>query len=176
VFQIAMPPLRERRADILPLARMFAEGHGRRDPGFLEPVAGLLARYPWPGNVRELGNAVEHAVALARGGDVRPEHLPEEVAMGEPPSDAPGGLRSLAEVERAHVLHVLDAWAGIRRGPRRSSASGGTRCGASCARTRSDAPLDQGWINDPPARLRWAAMSTQSKATARAWPLLWVPA
>jgi DNA-binding NtrC family response regulator len=111
VFQVTVPPLRARRADILPLARHFAERLGRPSVVFGDDVAALLLGYGWPGNVRELGNAVEHALALARGGEVRPEHLPDEIVAGDAPAaDAP--LRTLAEVERAHVLRVLDACGG----------------------------------------------------------------
>jgi transcriptional regulator of acetoin/glycerol metabolism len=60
--------------------------------------------------VRELGNALEHAVVLARGGDVEVEHLPEEITAAR--RAPPRRLRSLADVERAHVLSVLDACEG----------------------------------------------------------------
>jgi DNA-binding NtrC family response regulator len=67
VVSIAMPPLRERRQDILPLVQHFLERSGRQvllTPGALE----ALCEYSWPGNVRELENAVERALVLARGG------------------------------------------------------------------------------------------------------------
>ncbi|MFO0754917.1 MAG: sigma-54 dependent transcriptional regulator [Byssovorax sp.] len=119
VFALHLPPLRERPEDVLPLAEMFASRFAPSGARFAPEVLELLRRYPWPGNVRELGNAVEHAVVLARGGDIQLAHLPEEL-LAEPrsaPSTRPGSepqatLRSLAEVERAHVLAVLDACAG----------------------------------------------------------------
>ncbi len=112
VFSITVPPLRDRVEDILPLAHMFADQLGAADIRFAADAREALLRHPWPGNVRELGNAVEHAVALARGEPVRREHLPEDVL--EPPADAPENwsIRSLAEVEREHIMRVLDACSG----------------------------------------------------------------
>jgi MoxR-like ATPase len=70
VIEIAIPPLRDRHEDILPLARSFlaatARRTGRHVNSFTPAAAHQLLRYAWPGNVRELENAVEHAVVLAR--------------------------------------------------------------------------------------------------------------
>ena len=112
VFTLTLPPLRERREDILPLALMFAERLGKPDVRIRPAAAALLERYAWPGNVRELGNAVEHAVILARGGEVDVEHLPEELIAGDAPLARAARLRPLADVEREHVLAVLDACGG----------------------------------------------------------------
>jgi two-component system nitrogen regulation response regulator GlnG len=76
VFQIHLPALRERRDDVLPLAEHFLR---RLEPGALplQPgTAAFLAEQPWFGNVRELRNALEHAVIVARGGPLLPEHFP----------------------------------------------------------------------------------------------------
>ena len=71
VVEIRVPPLRERRDDILPLARTFlldaVKRLGRKVTGFTPAAAQQLVRYDWPGNVRELENAIERAVVLARG-------------------------------------------------------------------------------------------------------------
>jgi two-component system nitrogen regulation response regulator GlnG len=85
VFHIHLPPLRERRDDVPALAEHFlrqvppgvAGGNLRLSA---ETIAELIER-PWPGNVRELRNAVEHAAIMARGGEVRREHLPEPAAL-----------------------------------------------------------------------------------------------
>jgi DNA-binding NtrC family response regulator len=75
VFSLAVPPLRERREDILPLARRFLAGLGL-PPGKLGPSAEeRLLRHPWPGNVRELQNALERAMILAGEGVIEAEHL-----------------------------------------------------------------------------------------------------
>jgi two-component system response regulator HydG len=124
VFAVSVPPLRERTDDILPLARMFAEQLGAPDCRFGGPARAALVRHAWPGNVRELGNAVEHAVALARGEEIEPEHLPEDVIAPAPAmlhrgvAGATGAASALAthatlaEVEREHILRVLDACGG----------------------------------------------------------------
>ena len=81
VFQIHLPPLRERRQDILPLAEHFLR---RFEPGSLPLLTGtaqFLTNVPWLGNVRELRNALEHAVIVARGGPLLPEHFPEAAVL-----------------------------------------------------------------------------------------------
>ena len=81
VFQIHLPPLRERRDDIGPLAEHFL----RRFDARLLPLPSATAQYllqqPWFGNVRELRNALEHAVIVARGGPLLAEHLPTSSGM-----------------------------------------------------------------------------------------------
>ena len=123
-----VPPLRERAADLEPLARHFLRkfalqmGKGLRD---FEPqaLAAILA-YSWPGNVRELENAVERAVAVSGEQEslVRLESLPETVsapsggpAKSEPlPEDGLDFERRMAEVEKAYLLRALKAAEGVR--------------------------------------------------------------
>jgi transcriptional regulator with GAF, ATPase, and Fis domain len=88
VFEIRMPPLRERREDILPMAEAFLEELG---PAVGRPAAGIsrqaheaLLSYPWPGNVRELRNVLERASILCDGGLITLEHLPVGVGRGQP--------------------------------------------------------------------------------------------
>jgi two-component system response regulator HydG len=112
VLALRVPPLRDRREDILPLARGFIAAERRPAAGLSPEAERALLAYRWPGNVRELGNAMKHGCALARGAIIRPEHLPEEL-RGPPvaPGAGEGPLR-LAEVERAHVLRVLERCGG----------------------------------------------------------------
>jgi DNA-binding NtrC family response regulator len=82
-MSLQLPPLRERRAEILPLARMFlaqlAEPCGLPAAPPLSPEAErVLESYPWPGNVREVRNMMERALLLCEGGPILPEHLPLE--------------------------------------------------------------------------------------------------
>jgi DNA-binding NtrC family response regulator len=118
VIEIRVPPLRERREDVLPLARTFlavaAERTGRKVTGFTPAAAQQLVRHGWPGNVRELENAVEHAVVFARGSRVDVPDLPEEVGLAVPAVTASGEVRPLAEVERDSIFAALAATGGNR--------------------------------------------------------------
>jgi two-component system, NtrC family, response regulator HydG len=112
VVELHVPPLRERRDDMLPLARvLLAEAALRmkRKVLALSPrAADQLLRYAWPGNVRELENAMERAVALARGSRVELEDLPEEVRAAFPkPLVVEGLVRPLDEIERDYILAAL---------------------------------------------------------------------
>src|SRR5207249_7475132 len=114
VFEIRLPPLRERREDILPMADAFLQEIG---PAVGRPAARIsreaheaLLSYPWPGNVRELRNALERATLLCDGGLITVEHLP--IGIGHPAAARPqdgrpepfpsGGVR-LDGVER-HLI------------------------------------------------------------------------
>ncbi len=132
VVQIEIPPLRERREDIGLLASYFLDREAKRNdrPGlaFSADAIVLLERYDWPGNVRELENAIEHAVAVSEGTVVRPDDLPASVrtprlltrhvaqsqAMAEAVAEALAAERaerdtkSLDEIEREHILRVLE--------------------------------------------------------------------
>jgi two-component system response regulator HydG len=110
VLSLRVPPLRERRDDVLPLARSFLSLEKRPAAGFTAGAEAALLAYPWPGNVRELGNAVKHGAALARGAAIGVEHLPEEVTGGAAAA-GPEPL-SLADAEREHVLRVLQRCGG----------------------------------------------------------------
>jgi DNA-binding NtrC family response regulator len=109
VVEIDVPPLRERREDILPLAGQFITEFAKGRARFSDTVAACLERYPWPGNVRELRNAMERAVLLSRSELVLPEHLPERVrAAGGQSSVAPAGdPQQLEEIERQAILQAL---------------------------------------------------------------------
>jgi two-component system, NtrC family, nitrogen regulation response regulator GlnG len=76
VFQIHLPPLRQRRDDIVPLAEHFLRHFDAKLLPLLPITAEYLVNQPWIGNVRELRNAVEHAVIVVRGGPLLPEHFP----------------------------------------------------------------------------------------------------
>jgi two-component system response regulator HydG len=112
VVELQVPPLRERRDDILPLARVLladAALRMKRKIAALAPkAADQLLRYAWPGNVRELENAMERAVALARGSRVEVEDLPEEIreAVGAPVATV-GKVRPLDVIEKEYILAVL---------------------------------------------------------------------
>jgi two-component system, NtrC family, response regulator HydG len=120
VVELHVPALRDRRDDILPLARVLLADAvvrmGRKVSGLTPATADQLLRYDWPGNVRELENAMERAVALARGNRVEVDDLPEEVRQAFPrPVVAGGAVKPLAETEKEYVLAVLDLNEGNRK-------------------------------------------------------------
>ncbi|PYT34887.1 MAG: hypothetical protein DMF52_11715 [Acidobacteria bacterium] len=118
VFEIRLPPLRERREDILPMAEAFLEEIGqmvgRPAAGISRDARDALLSYPWPGNARELRNALERATILCDGGLITVEHLP--IGLGQPgparahdgaPEDFPSGGVSLQVVERDLITKAL---------------------------------------------------------------------
>ena len=126
-ISFTIPPLRERRAEIAALSRMFLARYnaelGREAAlGLSSEVVHLLESYAWPGNVRELRNAIERAAVLCSGDELRPEHLPTRIATGSPgrPSSAPPGLEGTREdimararselsgVERQRIVDALE--------------------------------------------------------------------
>jgi DNA-binding NtrC family response regulator len=119
VIEIAIPPLRDRPEDILPLAEHFlrraSERAGRPIKGLSAAAAQRLMGYAWPGNARELENAIERAVALAGGEWVSPDDLPPTLARTAAPDPiaiAAERQMTLEELERAYVLHVLQRFGG----------------------------------------------------------------
>ena len=130
VVKLTVPPLRERRADIAPLAERFARGMGRRMgraevPSFTEEALRALEAWRWPGNVRELRNTIERCVALSSSAVVDLEHLPDDIRSPTPEPEAPptrrtgGGGDVIAdlkqqqwELERARILRVLEEHGG----------------------------------------------------------------
>ena len=115
VVNLPVPPLRERPADILPLAshflRKFATEHGRELDSFDDHALAVMQRYAWPGNVRELSNAVERAVVMSTGTTIFAEDLPLPIVHASRPASAEPGPRTLKErvreFETAAILQVL---------------------------------------------------------------------
>ena len=130
VIMIDIPPLRERREDILPLARHFITeevGKVREPPTISDAAAQLLMAYDWPGNVRELENCMRHALTFWRQGEITPKELPSRVAEHKPAADvaAPtvaalandaasnASLKSfLRQKEREYIGQILNAEGG----------------------------------------------------------------
>jgi DNA-binding NtrC family response regulator len=112
VVELHVPALRERRDDVLPLARVLLAGAAtwmnRKISGFAPGVADQLLRYDWPGNVRELENAMERAVALAPQNRVELEDLPEEIRHASPKATTTAGaVRPLEDIEKDYILAAL---------------------------------------------------------------------
>jgi DNA-binding NtrC family response regulator len=112
VFHIELPPLRERREDIPPLVDHFVRKFSREMNKKITRVApaamNLLQQYSWPGNIRELENAVERAMVVAQEPDLREQDFTLKAR-----NDAIlGGPRCLEDVEKEHILRVLDECGG----------------------------------------------------------------
>ena len=115
VFEIMLPPLRERIDDVALLAQHFVRDFGRKHGVEVEGVGDaareLLEAHAWPGNVRELRNVIERATIVARSGWIEPRHLPPYLQAlrqgGSPTLTLPAGT-TLAEAEKLLILQTLD--------------------------------------------------------------------
>ena len=114
VIEISLPPLRERIEDVVPLALRFVETFatraGRPAPRLTREAVAVPERYPWPGNVRELRNVTERALAFCDEA-IEPSHLPGHIVRPDPGIRA-GQDKTLAAVEREHVLSILTSTGG----------------------------------------------------------------
>ena len=115
VIELAVPPLRDRPEDVMPLAEQFlaffAAKYNRRVERFSDEARRALRRHAWPGNVRELRNAIERAVILASGSELGGRTLPVDAGQSDDPAPEIGQLVSLDTVEAAHIRRVIDATA-----------------------------------------------------------------
>jgi two-component system, NtrC family, response regulator AlgB len=111
VIEVALPPLRQRPRDILPLAehllRFFARQSGKAIMGFSDEARAAIQRHPWPGNLRELRNAIERGVILSAGDAIGLGDLPSQ--LGEPVGSGVevGSAVSLEALEAEHIRRVL---------------------------------------------------------------------
>ena len=110
VLAIHVPALRERRADILPLAEhmlaRLATVHGRDGAVLNDAARQALENYNWPGNIRELKNAIERAIIFGKGTTLLPEDLPESIRTAD--AGAVAGMRSLEDIEREAIQKTLE--------------------------------------------------------------------
>jgi transcriptional regulator with PAS, ATPase and Fis domain len=108
VFEIRVPPLRDRREDIPLLAdhflRKYARAMNRRFTGVSKAALDLLMHYDWPGNVRELENAIERAMVIGQEPELEGSDFPLQISS----APQPAGGQSLEDIERAHILKVLE--------------------------------------------------------------------
>jgi len=113
VMPVVLPPLRERRGDIMPLARLFLEdfrkAFGRPVTSFTRETEEMLNAYSWPGNIRELRNVVERAVLLCEEELIRPLHLPYGIRGGPAASRTRSGSKTslLSELEKNEIRKAL---------------------------------------------------------------------
>jgi NtrC-family two-component system response regulator AlgB len=111
VIEIVVPPLRQRRRDVLPLARhllgFFAGQAGKVVTGFTAEAEAAMTAYLWPGNIRELRNAVERGVILTRESLVGLEHLPGQITGATATRVEVGGPVTLDDLEAEHIRRVV---------------------------------------------------------------------
>ena len=109
VYRIWLPPLRERREDILPMARLFlkrfADESNRELLDFTPEAIELLSSYKWPGNVRQLQNAVQHAVLMCENGIVQARDL--GLLVDETRQLEEGSLTLIEQMERSKIIELL---------------------------------------------------------------------
>ncbi|MFC4161686.1 sigma-54-dependent transcriptional regulator [Chitinimonas lacunae] len=132
VFPLALPALRERPDDILPLARAMLARHAsaahRRVPVISATAAEQLVAHGWEGNIRELENVIQRALILAPGDEISAEHLflplpkrqelpPKAAKVAEPPPAEPRGAlpTDIKSLERQHILDTLASVGGVRK-------------------------------------------------------------
>jgi DNA-binding NtrC family response regulator len=113
VVNLQVPPLRERQEDISLLAhhflRRFATETNKKIDSIHPTALEAMRKYAWPGNVRELENAIERAVVVEKGRQIKPADLPFVALGGE---ETPTGKLSLEEMERQHISRILAAEGG----------------------------------------------------------------
>ena len=129
VLPIALPPLKQRRSDIPLLTAFFVERYarqfGKQITGITQDTMDLLSRYDWPGNIRELQNVIERAVVLSQGAilklgkDMLPVSTGADERLAELSAGTPEMTQStLEEVEKRHIVNVLERTSGIIEGDR----------------------------------------------------------
>ncbi len=125
VFPIHIPPLRERRDDIAPLANYFVDKYWRQmkkgEKSLAREALAILERYHWPGNVRELENTIERSIILAEGKKIKPEHLAirlattDEVRLREGAGLKEVGQMAQTQAERGMIIRILNQTRGNKR-------------------------------------------------------------
>jgi DNA-binding NtrC family response regulator len=111
VFPLNIPPLRERKEDILGLSEHILTSFGYNHFPLSADVVLMLTNYAWPGNVRELRNMLERAHLLAQGEALSPSHFPGLYTEAMPGVDAER-LQNLEEMEKAHILKIIQDYNG----------------------------------------------------------------
>lgn len=130
VFPIFVPPLRERKEDIPFLVRHFAQHFARNMTKNINMIPtetmNALANYPWPGNIRELQNVIERAVILSKG-PILKVSLADLRSKAPDANGLPNGAATLEEIERRHILSVLEQTNWVFAGPNGAAAKLGIK-------------------------------------------------
>ncbi len=112
VMDIYIPPLRERKEDIVPLSKYFLEKHSkkasRKISGFSKEALEILLSYGFPGNVRELENIIERAVILEKTSLITPESLPQTIRLFQIETIDPNRLKTIDELNKDYAEKILE--------------------------------------------------------------------
>lgn len=118
VFQITLPPVRDRKKDIAPLAKSFIQTYAtkvnKQIIGYTDDFLQKLEAYNWPGNIRELKNVIERAVILCDGNELDASLLPYEFVSATVNPGNPASVYDLSLVEKAHIQRVISHTNGNR--------------------------------------------------------------
>ncbi len=118
IMEIFIPPLRDRREDIIPLCNYFLEKHLPRSrkkiTGFTKDATQVLLHYSFPGNVRELENIIERAIIIEKGSFITPESLPQTIKMFQIETIEPDRVKTIDELNKEYAEKVLDLLGGNR--------------------------------------------------------------
>jgi len=112
IMEISIPPLRDRRDDILPLCTYFLEKHilssRKKIAGFTKEALDVLMHYSYPGNVRELENIVERAIILEKGDVISPASLPQTIKMFQIETIEPDRVKTIEELNKEYAAKVVE--------------------------------------------------------------------
>ena len=121
VFPIELPPLRDRIEDVIYLAEYFLKKFNIKSrkqlTGFSSAALQQLRQYNWPGNIRELEHLIERSILLANENEITNIELPTILPTPQTTSTSAGGIKSLEEMEREHIMNALDTCGGKVFGP-----------------------------------------------------------
>jgi len=116
VMEISIPPLRDRKDDIEPLAEFFLQKHllssSRKIKGFTREALAVLKGYSFPGNVRELENIIERALILEKSTNITPDSLPQTIKMFQIETIEPDSIKTIEELNKEYAEKVLDLMGG----------------------------------------------------------------
>ncbi len=112
VMDMYIPPLRERKEDIVPLSKFFLEKHsrkaGKKITGFSDEAMAVLTSYGFPGNVRELENIIERAVILEKSTRISQESLPQTIRLFQIETIDPNRLKTIDELNKDYAEKILE--------------------------------------------------------------------